>query len=517
MVLGDSWAFFSWSYNSYNENLDRFGFTDVRANSNINISVNGSRASDYFSETGRKQAVADFLAANPEVTFCHLSLGGNDVLGEWNVAMTDMQEDSLLDVILRDLRRDIDTLLSLKPSLTFLISGYDYPNFVETAALSPSHPFFEQWTEMGQPDALQINTMLGKLTQRFADSAAVWSDVAFVNNNGLMQWHYGQNSPLLIPPYSTYPPHSVPLPGGNPNFPSPRSAMQVGGIDSFHLCDEAYEIFIQRHFWEYYWQILRPADTSYFATDTLLNGSVTAASQAPGWVCTGRQGNDESLGILTFQTQNPGVTSGVSRASLFVNRQQLAGGDLAGQELTLEVKAGYFGSGPGIDSADYAAPADATAIACTFGTVEDNDYWMRIDLPPALLPFINKEGITQFRMKYTSAVTGQNITFKNGADPLWQPILDVTYGAPAAIPDQPGNSGPIIFPNPADQMINIQLPQSTCYDLSLMDLTGRILTGIQYGLSGKITICSSSLQNGIYFLVLQGTGNRYTIPVVVQH
>ena len=48
MIFGDSWAFFSWQDDSYNENLDRYGLTDIRAKSNAEISVNGTRASNIL-------------------------------------------------------------------------------------------------------------------------------------------------------------------------------------------------------------------------------------------------------------------------------------------------------------------------------------------------------------------------------------------------------------------------------------------------------------------------------------
>lgn len=31
LILGDSWAYFSWTYDSYKENLERFGLSDKTA------------------------------------------------------------------------------------------------------------------------------------------------------------------------------------------------------------------------------------------------------------------------------------------------------------------------------------------------------------------------------------------------------------------------------------------------------------------------------------------------------
>jgi len=422
--MGDSWAFFSWGYDSYNENLDRFGFSDIRAKSNVDISITGARASNYFNDPSRKQAVADFLAGNPEVEFCHISLGGNDVLGEWNNSMTNAQVNTLLDTVMKNIKRDLDTVLCIKPDIKFIISGYDYPNFVETAAFSSLHPFYQQWTDMGKPDALEINTVLRSLTQRYIDSSYVWNNVHFVNNTGYMQWYYGQTSPLLIPPYITYPAHAVTLPGGNMNYPSPRAAFQVGGADSFHLSDDSYEHFIQRYFEEYYWYALRKPDEPICACDTSLNGFVSSSSYSSGTIKTGKIADEETHGIITFNTSALNHSLNIISARIFLKRSDLSGNNLINQELTLGIKENHFGADLSIESDDFSSIADAEGPVCAYGTVEENGFWMRIDIPENLLPFINKDGYTQFKLKYSSAETNNFFGFKNAADAGSQPFLD---------------------------------------------------------------------------------------------
>jgi len=519
MVLGDSWAFFSWTNNSYNENLDRFGFTDIRANSSIDISINGARAENYFSDPDRKQKIADFLAANPEIEYCHISLGGNDVLGEWNKNMTTPQLDSLLGVIVYNLRRDIDTVLSLKPDLKFIISGYDYPNFVETAALSSLHPYYGQWTDMGQPDALEINTALARLTQSYTDSAAVWSNVYFVNNNGLMQWTYGQTTPLIIPPYATYPAHYVPLPGGDLNYPSPRTAMALSGTDSFHLGDDSFECFIKRHFEEFYWVSLRDFDASIGAADTSLNGNITSTSTNSASIKTGKVDIDEVQGIITFNTSLLNQALDIESASIFLNRQNLSGGNLASQDLTIEIKSGYFGANLQLENDDYISSGDASAIACTYGTVEKNDYWIRIDLPGSMLPFINKTGYTQFKLKYSGAGTNNYFEFKNSGDSINQPFLDVNYDFSTSENEIIPQADILIYPNPAEEQINFSLPGSKykrIISAELINCTGKTVFKGDY-VSSKGSISAAGLPSGIYYLVITEGNKRESSKIIISN
>ncbi|HOY31687.1 MAG TPA: T9SS type A sorting domain-containing protein [Bacteroidales bacterium] len=517
MVLGDSWAFLSWSFNSYNENLDRYGFTDVRANSNANISINGAKARNYFSDPATKTAIINFLASNPDIEFCHISLGGNDILGDWNDTMTAAVEDSLIGAIVYNLKKDIDTIRSLKPGLKFLISGYDYPNFVETAGLNPNNPYYGNWTDMGQPDALKTNTVLAKLTQCYVDSAAAWDDVSFVNNNGLMQWIYGQTIPLTVPPFGTYPPHSVLLPGGEMNYPSPKTAMTLFGNDAFHLDDVPFEYFIQRHFEKYYWFALRNPDVFFVAGDTLSNGNVTAATFSTDVIKTGKSAGDEIHGIVSFNTSSLNPSLDIASASIFLNRHNLSGFNLAGLNLTLEIKKGFFGAGPQVGADDFSCSGDTSLVACTFGTVENNGYWFRIDVPEALLPFINKSGYTQFKLKYNDAGTDNYFEFRNFTDTLSLPILDIWYDFSTSVSEYGNVLNVLLYPNPATDYVHF------CFDGSEVDGTtfvelvnsnGRAVLRKNFGATKGI-INTSDLPAGIYYLMLTHSGRRCCSKIAV--
>ena len=168
---------------------------------------------------------------NHDIEYVHFSLGGNDFLGEWNKNMTSLEESDLINTIIQDIKNDIDSIKKYKPSVKILYAGYDYPNFAETVGtLTPSavqelHPFYNLWNDMGRPSPLEINTLVKKITQYFIDSVATLPNVSFVNNIGLMQWHYGQTSNLTVAPFGSYAPQTVSLPFGDINYPSPLDAL----------------------------------------------------------------------------------------------------------------------------------------------------------------------------------------------------------------------------------------------------------------------------------------------------
>ncbi len=357
LLIGDSWAFFSWTGDSYNENFNRFGFSDLSCYSTTGLAVNGAEANDYFSDANRKQELIDYVSTHPELEIVHLSLGGNDAMASWNKNMTDAQEDAILSVIMNDIKEIIDTIWFYNPDLDIHISGYDYSNFDETVgtALFPTlHPFYGTWDNMGQPVAAEVNSILAKATQVFADSAAAWDQVSFVNNLGLMQWTYGQTTALSVAPFGTYQPLTAPVPGGFTDYPSPLDALNFGGMDSFHLNNNSYELFIKRHFEEFYWAYFRNADQTFIADDSLNNGWTTSTIFGDDKLELGNDGTSNQIQtILSFNTSDMPNLMKASSASIFIKRTGLTGSNLQPENLYVSIKAGNFGDDIQLDANDF--------------------------------------------------------------------------------------------------------------------------------------------------------------------
>lgn len=512
LVLGDSWAFFSWSNNSYNENFNRFGLSDKKAYSTATLSVNGTKASNFFTPA-RIQELTDALNDNPSIEYIHFSLGGNDILGTYHVNNTSAQNSQDYFDLLTDIKSGIDIIHNINPNLKVFLSGYDYPNFEETIqnfVIPSQHPFYDKWGDMGQPTASQLNSVLIDVTNMFIDSVAVWENVEFVSNLGLMQNTYGQSTPLSVAPGGTYAAGSLTVPNGLPNYPSPITSLNFSGTDSFHLNNNAYEHFIKRHFQEYYWEAVRNADVSILANDSTLNGTVSSIYSTSDSLSIGAE-----KGILTFNTSWLNPTQNISKASIFLKRETLSGNNLIGEELTLEIKSGHFGANVEIELDDYNSTADASSAACTYGNVSENNSWMRIDIPNELIPYISNSGNIQFRLFYQNANANNYFNFYNSSNQNDQAILDLTYDGFVSIDEKKIINQSIIYPNPFIDQINIKANKEI-KSIAIYDITGKIIENINSINSISYTKNTSTLMSGMYSLKVLYIDNTSQSHIIVK-
>jgi len=502
MVIGDSWAFFSWSGNSYNENLDRYGFSDVECYSTAGLAVNGAEASDYFTDPVRVQELKDYINGNPDLKWVHYSLGGNDAMATWNKNMDAVEEAAVLDTVMLDIKAGIDTIHATNPDLKIIISGYDFANFSETietlpAVAQPFHPFYGIWDGMGQPTIEEINTILVKASDRFTDSSMVWENVFFVNNLGLMQYEYGQANNLQVAPFGTYPQYTAPVPGGIIDYPTPLDALNFGGNDSFHLNDDAYELFIKRYFIEYYWKELRDYHHTVAANDINNNASLTATTQNSDTLRIGNDNSEDTDVLLSFNTSSFDDNYIIDQASLFIEIDSIAGTSLQGLDIDVSIASGFFGGSVSVESTDYAATGDETATLCAYGTLEQEGHWMRIDLPSSFFSHIDMNGTTQFKLSYTLTDNTQFIDFKNTQDNAW---LDVRYteNPHATIEENPLTSQTMVYPNPSTGWIQVNSTE-TLKGIEVYDLSGKLVHQTN-SVNNEIDL--SDLNNGMYVLKL---------------
>lgn len=79
--------------------------------------------------------------------------------------------------------------------------------------------------------------------------------------------------------------------------------------------------------------------------------------------------------------------------------------------------------------------------------------------------------------------------------------------------DEFGTNGFKVYPNPAHQTVNINVPDIDGYQLSVTDLTGKVV--MQRSLSGmENTLDVSSLSGGVYFFNLSGERQTQTIKII---
>ena len=88
LLVGDSWAAFMNADQTINHALKKFGHSNYQYTTSYVISENGADTWDFLDQT-KQTEIQNLIDANPSIEIVHVSIGGNDVLGDWNVDFTD--------------------------------------------------------------------------------------------------------------------------------------------------------------------------------------------------------------------------------------------------------------------------------------------------------------------------------------------------------------------------------------------------------------------------------------------
>lgn len=468
-LVGDSWLHFPAIYHAYDSALAKYGFPDYFAVSDGSVLISMTAETWWQNPLARfaLEASINSDAARP-IDIIMVSLGGNDV------AFKIRHGDSLsvLDNSLNKAKLLMDSIFDFihqkYPNGQIIWQSYDYPNFNDPCIDFPWDPYCNLWESHGYPTPYEINRFLGYISnyQDSIISSYQKPYMHFYNALGLMQWQYGQTTPLRFEPYGTYPPHSVPFPGGNINYPSPHVAMGLLGIDTYHLNQQGFTYLAEYYMRKFISNYLRRnRDTTFRSLGTIEDGWVDANGvSGTGDVLVGKRNSVDAKGIFSFNTADIPDNKIIKKASLFLKVKTLKNPYRLGlffpQNFSLEIKNGTFGS-DGIQAGDYNDTPSATDIACFAGNLIGDGYALRADILPSALQHINKSGITQFRL---STSDDNLLTFYNGDTTEFEgPYLDIYYDTTeiAVISGVKHNSSVDqtlkVFPNPANTEINIQL------------------------------------------------------------
>ena len=461
MLLGDSWAHFMWVARSHQEVFEKFGFDDIEERGPATVLI-GTQAESWNDQNGHT-IITNELNNYPSLDIVAISLGGNDIIGDWDVSMTIAQSEAMFVEIQGHLQDLVDVILAVRPDIEIVLYGYDYLNFVETILNFPpalgDNPYIGNWHTMGDPSVYQVNEGLGFLAQVLIDISDADSRVHFVNSLGLMQYVYGYPNPLPIAPGGTFPPGSVPLPGqapdyipingGNMNYPSPPEAMGLNGYDCIHLSDDAFAHFVEHKTVHYFLDKFRSSpDATFTSQGGSHDGLVSSAGFAnPGDLRVGASGGQQFKGILSFDTQSLPDNAIVNKASLFIRRKASMGdnpfdGSPFGAP-SIDIKNGTFGN-TGIEASDFNELADELDVGCFIGDAKEDNYTIRIDLTADAFAHFNTTGTTEFVLHFKSpSSTNGSTDFYNGDHPwLSAPYLDLFYTVPPPEADLlTGNTG----------------------------------------------------------------------------
>jgi hypothetical protein len=500
LLVGDSWASFMNIDATFDNVLKKWGHSNYTYASNSSIAFNGA-VSDDFLDSARLAAIRNELSLHPEIDLVHLSIGGNDVLGDWNVSFTSTQTDSLMYLVYGKVSAIIDSIKLMRPGIRIVWSGYAFPNFGEIindlGGLQSIHPFYGLWTGMGSPTFLQLNTILNSYSAMMDTLAINDPQVDFVRCNGLMQYLFGQTSAMSVPPTGTYAPFTAPIADGLPDYPSPKSSMRSYGIfrDCFHLSPTSYDEFIQYQTRKFYHKFLM--DDQYLVSEGgLRDGSVSASGLVNQTLQLGTVNGENVALVLSFNTTALPDT-GISHASIFLRRNSISGNNpIQPGSLLLRISSGRFGSSEEVDAADFTSAGNADGYPCIFGRYQNNGEWLRIEIPDALLPYLTNDSITQFTLSAPGS-TG-NITFTNATDPELAPVLNIGFGPATStgLPSAVSYEAVTVYPNPTSGQLHIDASGSKILSLTLFDLAGR-----KWIQTGELTsIDLSSFHAGVYLL-----------------
>ncbi|MCI5058173.1 MAG: T9SS type A sorting domain-containing protein [Flavobacteriales bacterium] len=445
LLIGDSWASFSWNANSLEENLNQFGYSNFKMYTNLDITEAGKTVRE-FKDSSKINAIHDALLNHPTIEIVNISLGGNDLLDDWDTTMSLQTTDSLINVILSDLDTVIDRILQAYPNLTIYLPMYDFPNFEEAinSILIPNqHPQYNVWDRMEKPNFQQINEALMRFAHKTDSFAQLKANVYFTNAAGAMQYYYGQDSPLSVSPGGTYPQYTAPIPGGYINYPSPVNAFTKYLLfyDAFHLSDGGNDRFYEYHFENWYWDYLRRGADTSLQCDAANSGTVNASAQSNNYCKISSSGDDETL--LSFSTSIP-VGMVISEATLFIKRDSLIGQKPLNGAIKCAIVNGNFGSSSSLDAQDFFDNGDFEDTLCTYGNLPNDRSWLRIPLSNSFLNNINNSGITQFKLGSIELNSG-DLFFSNN---LHTARLDLSFQNVVGQNESLLTKTLDIFPNP---------------------------------------------------------------------
>lgn len=516
LLVGDSWAAFMNADQTINDGLANVGHSDKRFVSNVQIAENGADTWDFID--GQKQdAIQAIIDVNPDIEIVHLSIGGNDLLGDWHVSFTQQQTDDLAAEVEERLDSIIDFLQNTRSGMRVFWPGYTYPNFGEIIEeLAPNqalHPFFGTWNDMGQPDFITINTILNDMSDSVANSAALDSQLDFVRAQGVLQYQYGQPSPLGIAPGGTYAQFAAPLPLGYPDYPSPQEGMRLyAGIfkDCFHLSPGGYLTMFNYQAQKFYQKMLM--DDLYLLSDGgNSDGSVSSAGNVSTSIRIGEEGGNELAAALTFDTPQMADTT-LAGASIFLRIEEISGTNpISGNDFFVKMKSGNFGTSADVEAVDYMDTPDAEGEPCRHGGNAVVGNWIRLDLTAEMLAGMSNSNKTQFLISIPN-FTGGTITFTDATDPELAPVLNLIYAtSPDGIQEAVNRNELPVYPIPTTGPLTIDVDSQELETIEIFNVMGElVLTPAAF----DNAIDLSSLPNGSYILRVtteEGVSSRRVI------
>ena len=530
MLVGDSWAHFTWSFKSMREALNQSGLADIWEDGNYTALI--SMQAETWSSSGWIDLIKRRIKQMPDVDVFVIFIGGNDVIWKWR---RDQPAEILLPYandMLAYTDAIIDTILKMRPNAEIVIGSYDYPNFAETMDGKEWNPYYSQWEKFGLAPPDILNEALLFFEDYRMNYPRYKNDpkIHFINNIGVSQYYGGYPTPSIFPPYDPFPPKSVPLPFGDSRYPTNPQYMGLGGLDAFHFNSKGYRFvahnMIKQYLYGYFTQ-----DFNYsFHSDGTKDGWVNAKGET-------KQGDDGIVGkvdddnyatIYTFNTSHFPENVSIEKGSLFITRKD--GKKVRSEdEIIVEMAIDHFGNSSNVESEDFYAPADIIAPGCLIGRPIDEDYKFRVDLSREALDALENAQRVQFRISLkVGADPGSKRFFNtytgsNKEDSYYTPTLSLKMSEVPVTTGIKNNKVErlTVYPNPANDIINFDVPSDflkSGIHLSITDMVGKIVKTKEISQINlqRNNIDVSDLPTGLYNMTLTDGIELKSANIVVQ-
>lgn len=517
MLIGDSWAHFTWIYKSMGESLKAYGFSDINEDGTRTALI--STQAEFWDTPDGLQIIKDRAEQLPDADIFIFFIGGNDVMWKWR---RDKPFEDLLpfaDEMLKHTDNMIDAVLEVRPDAQIIIASYDYPNFAETMIGNEWNPYYDQWVKFGFAPPIELNLGL----QFFEEYRANWPkyvnnpNIHFINNIGAAQYYGGYPDSSKFEPYVPFAKKSVPMPYGDPRYPTSPAYMGLNGFDAYHFNDIGYKFVGDNMMKEFIDGYLRKdvTQTLKSAGGTTEGWVSRTGTTGTGEVRAGKNLNVDMAGIFSFNTAAIPAGAEIQTASIYITRKKLTGnapleGIFPGN-VTVDMKSGAFGLTTSPEAADFAADATIADAGCVVGSARGEEYKLRIDLKPEAIAALNKTGLSQFRLKFNLAGSSNRLMhFYNGdeADAFLAPYMDVTYvSTSTGIQENKKALQLSLYPNPASSQLSFQVPaelRKENVQVLVYNTMGSLVQSKNLFLSGVPTasIAVKDLPNGAYVLQL---------------
>lgn len=243
LIAGDSWAFFTCIYNSMGKMIRDKKAPLIEDNRCWRTSKTGLTAAEWSASRSHKRTLR-YLQNTPRIKYLYLSLGGNDLMRNWNQDFTPEQEVQLFETTIQTLKNIMNSYLAVRPDLTIILAGYDYPNFTIKFTL----PLYRKiHKRMLEPTPERMNNVLVNFTE-YSAKLGNGKNIFFIHSLGLAQYYYGVPEKGLAAKQTASPAEISPMNdpscfGGNLCLQTSKKSM-VNWLfilrDAFHLNTRMY-------------------------------------------------------------------------------------------------------------------------------------------------------------------------------------------------------------------------------------------------------------------------------------